>query len=157
MNEDIKKLLENIALELHTNNALVAGDGVDSHLYHQQLLKSWTNPIDYSELVTEPDCVLSMREIYNKYVVTGNINGISGTTRPLTYSDPSDEYADTSEFEEDIDLLRVAKEVEYGQRTMARINDLYTAAGAAVASENESAPTTKNSPNESTSEKSDKE
>lgn len=62
--------------------------------------------IDYSELVTVPDLVLSMQEIYEKYAVRGDIAGLANNTYPhvtddLDLDDPSVDFVP----EETVDIL----------------------------------------------------
>lgn len=66
--------------------------------------------IDYSELVTVPDQVLSMRDIYMKYAVTGEIAGLSSGNLPrvsdnFDLDDPNLDFVP----EEDVDILHRAK------------------------------------------------
>lgn len=63
--------------------------------------------IDYSELITVPDQVLSMREIYQKYAVTGQIAGLANGVFPHT-TDDLDLDDDVLDFvpEEDVDILQ---------------------------------------------------
>lgn len=62
------------------------------------------NPIDYSELVTEPGLVLSMREIYERYAAQG-INLLDGELIP---DDDADEDIYDPEVEEPVDYLHAA-------------------------------------------------
>lgn len=65
------------------------------------------NPIDYTELVTVPDQVLSMYEIYQKYAVRGEIAGLANNIRPHT-TDDLDDFDEAVDFvpEEDVDILQ---------------------------------------------------
>lgn len=52
---------------------------------------------------TLPDLVLSMRDIYRKYAVTGDISALPGAVRPLV-QDPEDYDGEAPEFEELVDV-----------------------------------------------------
>ena len=75
--------------------------------------------IDYSELVTVPDQVLSMYDIYMKYAVRGEITGLANNIRPHT-TDDLDMFDDAVDFvpEDDLDVfqrsraIRMASEAE---------------------------------------------
>lgn len=78
-----------------------------------------TKGIDYSQVVTEPDCVLSMRDIYNKYVATGTIAGLAGGgTLPMISDECDEDDANETDFEENLDILRHSQEVK--RRVSAR-------------------------------------
>ena len=67
--------------------------------------------IDYSEVVTEPGLVLSMREIYQRYAA----QGIDLLSPELV---PDDEDPDTTEFidaDDDLDVLQYASSVRSRQ------------------------------------------
>lgn len=66
--------------------------------------------IDYSELVTVPDQVMSMYDIYMKYAVRGEISGLANNIRPHV-SDNLDPFDDAVDFvpEEDLDILQRSK------------------------------------------------
>lgn len=68
--------------------------------------------IDYSELVTVPDQVLTMYEIYQKYAVRGEIAGLSQSIRPHT-TDDLDDFDPAVDFvpEEDVDILQRSHEI----------------------------------------------
>lgn len=68
------------------------------------------NTIDYSELVTVPDQVLSMYDIYMKYAVRGEISGLANNIRPHVQDD-LDDFDEAVDFvpEEDLDILQRAK------------------------------------------------
>lgn len=59
---------------------------------------------------TVPDLVLSMAEIYRKYLVTGDISSLPGKVRPTMY-DEGDEFDDSFESEEMTDSLLRAREL----------------------------------------------
>lgn len=62
----------------------------------------FSNPIDYSEKVTEPDRALTMKEIYTRFVVSGgDVSSIpAGLKADRAYND--------DDIEEDIDIPRMA-------------------------------------------------
>ena len=63
--------------------------------------------IDYSEVVTVPDQVLSMYDIYQKYAVRGEIAGLANNIRPHV-TDDLDMFDESVDFvpEEDLDVLQ---------------------------------------------------
>lgn len=63
--------------------------------------------VDYSELVTVPDQVLSMFDIYMKYAVRGEIAGLANNIRPHV-TDDLDDFDPAVDFvpEEDLDILQ---------------------------------------------------
>lgn len=100
-----------------------------------------TKGIDYSEIVTVPDAVLSMKEIYEKYVVNGQIAGLSNNTLPLISSDCPEEYANETEFEERLDYLRISQEAnQSGLRKKQEYDAAAAEALANQAKESEQSP-----------------
>lgn len=63
--------------------------------------------IDYSEVVTEPGLVLSMREIYNRYAAQG-IDLLSGE---LVKDDDRDEQMSDFVLDDDLDVLQQASQL----------------------------------------------
>lgn len=59
---------------------------------------------------TVPDLVLSMADIYRKYLVTGDISSLPGKVRPTMY-DEGDEFDESFESEEMTDSLLRAREL----------------------------------------------
>lgn len=82
-----------------------------------------TQGIDYSEQVTEPNCVLSMKDIYNKYVVNGEIAGLSNNMRPHISDECDEEDANETEFEERLDYLRVANNIKSRAHDLPSISE----------------------------------
>lgn len=79
----------------------------------------WTqhpNPVDYSEKVTEPGLVLSMRDIYQRYAAQG-IDLLSGEFVQ------DDEDPDNTEFldaDDDLDVLQHASSIRMRQASAVR-------------------------------------
>lgn len=107
--------------------------------------------IDYSELVTVPDQVMSMYDIYMKYAVRGEIAGLANSIRPHT-SDDLDMFDDSVDFvpEEDLDVLhrshsiRMAIEAEASSPANPAVEDKPVAEG--VDKESDSSPAIKEVP-----------
>lgn len=73
--------------------------------------------IDYSELVTVPDQVMSMYDIYMKYAVRGEIAGLANNIRPHV-SDDLDMFDESVDFvpEDDLDILQRSREIRTRQQ-----------------------------------------
>lgn len=85
--------------------------------------------IDYSELVTVPDQVLSMYDIYMKYAVHGEIAGLANNIRPHVHDD-LDMFDESVDFvpEEDLDVLQRS-------RALRMVNDAEASSSAHPAAE----------------------
>ena len=92
--------------------------------------------IDYSELVTVPDQVLSMYDIYQKYAVRGEITGLANNINPHV-TDDLDMFDDAVDFvpEEDLDVLqrsralRMANDAEASSPANPAVEDIPVAEG----------------------------
>lgn len=101
--------------------------------------------IDYTEVVTVPDQVLSMYDIYVKYAVRREIAGLANNIRPHTQDD-LDMFDENVNFvpEEDLDILqrsksiRMAKDAEASSPANPAVEDNPVAEG--VDKENDSSP-----------------
>lgn len=73
--------------------------------------------IDYTELVTVPDQVLSMYDIYIKYAVRGEIAGLANLILPVTH-DNLDDFDSDVDFvpEEDLDILKRSRDLRSRQQ-----------------------------------------
>lgn len=68
--------------------------------------------IDYSELVTVPDQVLSMYDIYMKYAVRGDISGLANNLRPHVMDDLDlDDPELDVEYDDDLDVLARSRQL----------------------------------------------
>lgn len=107
--------------------------------------------IDYTEVVTVPDQVLSMYDIYMKYAVRGEIAGLANNIRPHVQDD-LDMFDESVDFvpEEDLDILqrsksiRMAKDAEASSQANPASEDI--SVGEAVNKENDSSPAIQEKP-----------
>lgn len=76
--------------------------------------------IDYTEVVTVPDQVLSMYDIYMKYAVRGEIAGLANNIRPHV-TDDLDPFDPDVDFvpEEDLDILQRSHSVRMAADAIA--------------------------------------
>lgn len=76
--------------------------------------------IDYTELVTVPDQVLSMYDIYMKYAVRGEITGLANNIRPHV-TDDLDDFDEAVNFvpEEDLDVLQRSRALRMASEAKA--------------------------------------
>lgn len=61
-----------------------------------------------SETQTVPDMVLSMKDIYQRYAVTGDITLLPGSVRPMNF-DPDDDNYPVTDAEDFTDVLQVSR------------------------------------------------
>lgn len=76
--------------------------------------------IDYNEVVTVPDQVLTMYDIYMKYAVRGEISGLANNIRPHTH-DELDLFSEEVDFvpEEDVDILQYSRSIRMAKEAVA--------------------------------------
>lgn len=68
--------------------------------------------VDYSELVTVPDQVLSMYDIYMKYAVRGDLTGLANNARPHVSDDfDLDDPELDVEYDDDVDVLARSRQL----------------------------------------------
>lgn len=76
------------------------------------------NNIDYSECICEPDLVLSMREIIDKYLQTGQVP--AGIASNGYYSDVDYDDAHETDYDDNLDVLCEAKHIQYAAEEARR-------------------------------------
>lgn len=107
----LEKILQTIAGATIQQAQLIQYDMSNSKYGFMESMAA-TKGIDYSEQVTVPDAVLSMRDIWIKYATTGQIGGISGQAFPLVSADDDEDSVDDSNIEEDLDILRISNNLK---------------------------------------------